>query len=137
MSILEVDLAAYLTAQAAITAIVPPAQLYPSFIRSDAAFPCISITTVGRTQEVTLNGTLIVMKRVQIDSFAMTFMTAKLLEAAVDAALNGFVGTLQSGSSIRVMICQSEMCVDNWDSDSSVFRVMQVFEIHFTGTGGS
>ena len=81
MSFLEVDLKEYLASLTAITSIVLPAQIYPAFISSSAVFPAISITTVGQTKERTLGGNLIASKRVQIDAFAVTFMTCKMLSS--------------------------------------------------------
>ena len=131
-SILEVDIKEYLASVPAIAAIVPPAQFYGAFIRSDASFPALSITTVGRTAERTLGSNLTTMKRVQIDCFTMTYLTCKTLEQAVETALDGFTGMLQSGSTIRIVSCYSSTVIDNWDNDSSVFRTMLTFEIEHT-----
>jgi hypothetical protein len=131
-SILECDLKEFLAAQSSITALVPAAQIYPAFIRSDAVFPCLSLTTVGQVVERTLGMNKWAMKRIQIDCFAQTFLTCKQLEQAVSTALDGITGLLQSGSGIRVISCYLGACIDNWDSDSSIFRTMLTFEIEFS-----
>ena len=131
-SLLEVDLKEFLAAQPAITALVPPSQIYPAFIRSDASFPAISITTVGRTIERSLDNKRIQSKRIQIDCFAVTYQTCKQLEVAVLNALDGFEGLLQAGSAIRVISCYADLLVDNWDENASAFRVMQTFIVDHT-----
>jgi hypothetical protein len=133
-NLLEVDLKEYLSAQPAITALVPPSQIYPAFIRSDASWPAISICTVGRTITRTLDYTRIQSKRIQIDTFAVTYQTCKQLEVAVLAALDGFEGLLQSGSTIRVISCLADLLSDQWDENSGVFRTMQAFVIDHTAT---
>jgi hypothetical protein len=132
ISLLEVDLKEFLAAQPAITALVPPSQIYPAFIRSDASWPAISICTVGRTITRTLDNTRIQSKRIQVDTFAVTYQTCKQLEVAVLAALDGFEGLLQPGSTIRVISCYADLLSDSWDENASIFRVMQVFLVDHT-----
>jgi len=128
---IEDDLRQLLANTPAISAIVPPAQVYPAYIKSDAVYPAISITTVGSTRTRSFENAVIIMKRIQVDCWGPTFVAVKNLETLLTNLLDGFTGYFVSGS-FRVILCEASTVIDSWESNSSVYRVMIQFEISYS-----
>jgi hypothetical protein len=131
VSYIEDEVRQLLVNTPAVFALVPGNQIYPAFIRSDAVFPCISITCVGSSRTRQLDNTLDIMKRLQIDVFSSSFSVVKNLELIIADLLDGFTGTFVDDS-FRVISCQAETVLDSWGQDSSTFRVMMQFELVYT-----
>ncbi len=129
---IEDDLRIAITADATLSALIPSANLYPSFIRSDARFPCLCLSTVGSSRERTFDDTVAIMRRIQFDAFAVSFPQVKEIEGALCSFLDGFTGFLIPGSTFRVIECVAETILDSWQVDSSVFRTMVTFEITYS-----
>lgn len=128
----EDEIRSAITSDATLSALVPASQVFPCFVRSDVVYPCISITCVGSSRQRNFDDSESIMKRIQIDSFAPTFPAVKALEIGLCNLFDGFRGYLVTGSVFRVIECVAEAILDNWNQDSSVFRVMTTFEFTYT-----
>ncbi len=71
--------------------------------------------------------------RVQIDSWASTYLEAQSLAAAIRLSLNGFIGVLSDGSSpasTRGVVIRLDNERDDFEPDSDLYRVSQDYLIN-------
>jgi hypothetical protein len=128
---IEGDLASYLAGQSSLLALLPAPQIYASFIKASANFPCISICAVGQTKERTLSQIIYATKRIQIDAFTATYPQTKQLEITLNGLLEGFVGQLKTNSPIRVITCLGGATMDSWIEAIDVYRTMTIWDIEY------
>jgi hypothetical protein len=129
---LEGDLQAYLSGQPSLLALMPASQIYASFVKASANFPCISICAVGQSKERTLSQIIYTTKRIQIDAFTGTYPGTKQIELALNSLLEGFVGQLKANSPIRVITSLGAQTLDSWIEAIDVYRTMTIWEIEYS-----
>jgi hypothetical protein len=96
--VVEFGLAQLLMNDAGITAICN-SRVYGLIIPDEATYPAISYQIISDTPDATMNGpSSWEQKRVQIDCWAVDYVTAKNLQAAVRTAINGFKGAMPNGT---------------------------------------
>lgn len=134
MASLEAGLYSYLTAQAAITAIVGT-KIYPNRIPQGTALPCLMYSRTNTDHETQLAGAAgIATATMQIDCFATGaggYMTVKNLANAVRVKLHGYRGYMGTEA---VNDCSLQNEIDIYDEpahaeDHGTHRVSMDFQI--------
>ncbi len=100
---IEEAILARLEADATVTSVLD-GRIYPQQVQQGASFPAASYQNAGTRQAVTLDGlTDHYETRLKVDTYGLTYASAKAAADAVNDSLAGFVGVLGSvGNQLRV-----------------------------------
>lgn len=124
---LEAGLVYKLQNTAGLTALIST-RVYLERIPQGATVPCLTYQRISTTRELTHDvsgsaGTARV--RVQFDAWATTYLSAKAIADALRAALNGFKGTITSGSDtvvVQAALIEAESSEPDLDAELSRVR---------------
>jgi len=115
-------------------------RLFPVFLPENAVHPAATYQVISGVSDITFGSQDLQMKRVQFDFWAggenssgdsTSYRDAKQLEAAVKNILHCFTGILTDKDATRVLSCVRSMTIDNFDTNSRFYRVMNEYEIAF------
>ena len=111
-----------LQAVAGVTTLVS-ARVYPVRLPQGVTYPAIRYTTIDTQRDSALSADMgLAWPRMQIDSYAQTYLGAKQLATAVRAALKRATWT-QDGIDVRDALLEQE--ADDYESDVEAFRIRQ------------
>lgn len=130
---LETDLRVRLAADGAVSGLVA-ARIYALVLPQKPTLPAISYQRISgpRIQNL-LGATGRAVARIQIDSWAETYVGAQTLAAAVRSSLNGFIGDLTDGGSpaaTRGVVIRLDNERDNFEDELDLYRVIQDYLIN-------
>jgi hypothetical protein len=118
----EASLFSYLSTNAGITALVVK-RVYPGIIPQSGVQPCIVYNKQGRDRQQLFCGVDgLLMTRVEIDSYATTYLQSVTLANAVTAALENFEGDM-SGTEVPKVFLENE--IDLSDIEPGLYRQSQ------------
>lgn len=125
---IEAGLYNLLSTTAGITAIVG-ANIFPDVLPRNPTYPGMTYTVVGAKQDPTFTTRGTQRVRVEIVCESMQALQAEQLRNAVDAALNGYQGTLSDGTVIQN--AERIGVMPGYDHDALVYRRMIEFYMYF------
>jgi hypothetical protein len=126
--VIEAGLVSLLRSNAPLSALIGT-RLYGVLVPSDAKYPCLSYTPMGKPPEVNLDKSAVETKRIQIDCWAKTYTDAKNLQVLLHALLDGYQGTCPDGTTITLSTRDVE--ADYFESDNETFRAMSEYLFTF------
>lgn len=123
----ETELRARLIADATVNGLVGT-RIYPEVLPQNPTLPAITYQDISMTSVQNLAGAAgMLMRRVQIDSFAATRVGVVALADAIRASLDGYIGTLTTTKVvIRHALERSE-----YDDETESYRQIQDYTVHY------
>lgn len=125
---IEQGIVALLSANAGLTALVG-AGIYPVEVPEAAAMPCLSYQGVSASANYTLRAAEYNRKRIQFDAWGSSYADTRNVLQGLRDALDGYSGILTDGT--RVLACLRGIGIDDFESDSRLFRAMQEYIFTF------
>ena len=128
MSLIESALYTKLSTDSGVSALVGD-RIYPLIVAQGALSPSIRYQTVTKSRESAMGSDSgITFARIQIDSFASTYLAAKTVAEAVRGALQRFRGTVIG---IEIQSLFIEDMPESYDDKVKMYTVTQDINIGF------
>lgn len=122
--LIEQGLMTYLLAQSGITTYVGD-RIYYARADQDVEAPYIVVTKVSGVREHSHDGgTGLAHPRFQLAVFGTTYSSCKTIAAAIQAALQGYSGTMGGAGGVSVDAVFYENETDLYESDTALFSVI-------------
>lgn len=126
---IEEGLFSHLKADAGLTALLRSTNIFGVIIPQNSGMPSVVYSRIAATRTQTLCGTDGLVKGLfQIDSYAISYLTAKKLANAVRLSLIDFHGAM---GDTRVASVSLDTEVDLDDPEPGLYRVSQTYIIWF------
>jgi hypothetical protein len=133
---IEVGIAQLIAANAAVQALIgSPARLYPVLVPEDPTYPCASYQLISEVPRYLIDGSSAMNQiRFQIDTWSgglqnASYLTAKAVQAAIRAVLEGFTGLLSDGSHVAWIEVVSAR--DLYEQNARCYRTSTDYMIYF------
>lgn len=131
---LEAGLYSLLTGDATLAALIGT-RLFPVMVNEhdmpvNAGDPsCVSYQVVAGSTTYTLEPTQYSDRRIQFDIWSVKYSDSKSIAQAIRNVLSGYSGVLTDGTQVLSALQENE--IDDFESDSRIFRVMSEYRIRF------
>jgi len=127
---------ALVAANAAVKALIGnPARFYPVLVPEDPTYPCASYQVISEVPSYLLSGASPLNQiRLQVDTWSgglqsASYASAKAVQAALRAVLEGYRGTLPDGTRVAAIFVDSAR--DLYEDDARSYRTTTDYMIHF------
>jgi len=122
--LIEQALKTYLEAQSGLIALVPADRIYFVHAPQDTQTPYIVFFKVSGPRLHSHDGSSeLANPRFQFSVFATTYYSCKQIAAQLQAALQGYSGTMGGGSGVAVGSCFYENETDDYETDTKLYHV--------------
>ena len=105
-------------------------RLYPVAAPPEqSTFPYLTYQTVADTPEYALDSKQVGLRRIQFDAFGSNYQDSQNVLKALRNVLDAYKGTLSDSDQTKVLVATRIMGIDNFESDSRVYRSLCEYEI--------
>lgn len=121
-------------ADAAVTALIG-SRMHPLLLPQNSTYPAASYQLISDSDEDTrthsdrVGDSRLTRPRIQVDSWAKTYLEAKDLARKIKDAVAGFIGTM---GTLEVRGVWLDRMSDDYEDDSETYRVSQDYVLWYT-----
>jgi hypothetical protein len=126
----EIGIAQLLAETTAVTDLLGT-RIYPVTLPVDAlVLPALTYQVVGGSPEYAFDGSVVGIKRIQMDCWSNRYLDGKNAQLAIMQALIPFTGVLPNAYIVLSISQGAEL--DDFESDSRIYRYMVEFLVEFS-----